>query len=396
MSSILIAPDKFKGCLSADKVADALAEGVSSRLPDARVHRLPLADGGEGSAAAARAAGFAIKHITVTGPDGRTRTAPLASRGGTVLIEAAAICGLATSPAGARIPLRATTLGVGEAIRIALIDRPDTIVLAVGGVATTDGGAGMLQALGARLTRADGTAVKPGGGGLAELTAADLTAAIQILSGIDLVLAVDVDNPLLGPHGTAAVYGPQKGAGAAEVAHLERSLGQFIHVLEHAGVSGARRAADTAGAGAAGGLGFAGLSLGARLRSGADHFLALLGAEGLLARSDLAITGEGSLDQQTLSGKLPVAFARHARRLAVPVHAVAGRCTLTAQQAGRHFRSVQALTDLTDLDPAHDGELSARLLRRCGQTIADRYRSESVAHDEAYTIIRKLTIESDS
>jgi glycerate 2-kinase len=182
-----------------------------------------------------------------------------------------------------------------------------------------------------------------------------------------------VDSPLLGTTGTAAVYGPQKGATASEVRELDGALAGFVRRLEAAGVTEAAGLAEVRGAGAAGGLGYAGMLLGGRVCSGADYFLTLLGADDLLAGSDFVVTGEGSLDEQSLSGKLPVALARRARRLGVAVHAVAGRCTLPADRTAAHFRSVQALTDLTDQDCARDSALSARLLAQCGRTIADRW-----------------------
>ncbi|MEU4484847.1 glycerate kinase [Streptomyces purpurascens] len=370
MASVLIAPDKFKGSLSADEVALALERGLLEAAPDTRVDRLPLADGGEGSVAAACAGRFDLRGITVSGPTGQPVTAGVAVHGRTVLVEAAAVCGLGVLPGGRKAPLTATSHGVGEAIRYALDGDADTIVLALGGVATTDGGAGLLRSLGAVLTRADGTSIGPGGRGLADLHTVDITEARAALKDVDLVLATDVDNPLLGPTGAAAVYGPQKGANAAEVRELDGALAGFVHRVA-AGVPDAARLAETHGAGAAGGLGYAGMLLGGRVCSGADYFLTLLGADELLAASDFVVTGEGSLDEQSLSGKLPVALARRARRYGTEVHAVAGRCTLPAERTAAHFRSVQALTDLTDQDCAHDSDLSARLLERCGRALAE-------------------------
>ncbi|WP_086785863.1 glycerate kinase [Streptomyces caniscabiei] len=373
MVSVLVAPDKFKGSLSADEVARALERGLLEAAPRARVTRLPLADGGEGSVAAACAGRFSPEKVTVTGPTGRPVTAELAVHGRTFLIEAAAVCGLGVLPGGHKAPLTATSWGIGQAVQHALAGGADTIVLALGGVATTDGGAGLLQSLGARLAREDGTPIGPGGAGLADLRTADITEARAALAGVDLVLATDVDNPLLGTTGTAAVYGPQKGATAAEVRELDDALTGFVRRLEAGGVADAARHADAPGAGAAGGLGYAGMLLGGRTCSGADYFLTLLGADDLLAASDFVVTGEGSLDEQSLSGKLPVALARRARRLGVAVHAVAGRCTLPEDRTAAHFRSVRALTDLTDQDCARDSELSARLLARCGRGLADRW-----------------------
>ncbi|WP_327727082.1 glycerate kinase [Streptomyces sp. NBC_00487] len=373
MVSVLVAPDKFKGSLSADEVARALEQGLSEGAPHARVRRLASADGGEGSVAAACAGRFRPEKVTVTGPTGRPVTAPVAVHGRTVLIEAAAVCGLGVLPDGRKAPLTATSRGIGQAVRYALAGEADTIALALGGVATTDGGAGLLQSLGAVLAREDGTAIGPGGSGLADLHTVDLADARAALAGVGLVLATDVDNPLLGPTGTAAVYGPQKGVTADDVRELDGALAGFVRRLEAAGVAEATRHADAPGAGAAGGLGYAGMLLGGRVCSGADYFLTLLGADDLLAGSAFVVTGEGSLDEQSLSGKLPVALARRARRLGVAVHAVAGRCTLPADRTAAHFRSVQALTDLTDQDCAQDSALSARLLAQCGRTLADRW-----------------------
>ncbi|WP_406212406.1 glycerate kinase [Streptomyces canus] len=373
MVSVLIAPDKFKGSLSADEAARALERGLLDAAPRARVDRLALADGGEGSVAAACAGRFTPEKITVTGPTGRPVTAEVAVHGRTVLIEAAAVCGLGMLPGGRKAPLTATSRGVGQALQYALEGGADTIVLALGGVATTDGGAGLLQSLGATPAEEDGTPIGPGGAGLAALRTVDLTEARAALAGVDLVLATDVDNPLLGTTGTAAVYGPQKGATASEVRELDDALAGFVRRLVAAGVAEAAGLAEVPGAGAAGGLGYAGMLLGGQVRSGADYFLTLLGADELLARSDFVVTGEGSLDEQSLSGKLPVALARRARRQGTPVHAVAGRCTIPADSTAAYFRSVQALTDLTDQDCANDSILSAHLLALCGRTLADRW-----------------------
>ncbi|MET7695029.1 glycerate kinase [Streptomyces sp. NPDC005483] len=373
MVSVLIAPDKFKGSLSADEAARALERGLLEAAPQARVDRLALADGGEGSVAAACAGRFSPEEITVTGPTGRPVTAEVAVHGRTVLIEAAAICGLGVLPGGRKAPLSATSRGVGQALQHALAGGADTIVLALGGVATTDGGAGLLQSLGATLTGEDGTPIGPGGAGLAALRTVQLADVRAALAGVDLVLATDVDNPLLGPTGTAAVYGPQKGATVSEVRELDDALAGFVRRLEAAGVAEAAGLADVPGAGAAGGLGYAGLLLGGRVRSGADYFLTLLGADELLAGSAFVVTGEGSLDEQSLSGKLPVALARRARRHGKDVHAVAGRCTLPANRTAAYFRSVQALTELTDQDCANDRALSAHLLAQCGRLLAGRW-----------------------
>ncbi|MER6981146.1 glycerate kinase, partial [Streptomyces carpinensis] len=330
MVSVLIAPDKFKGSLTSDEVARALERGLRIAAPQTRISRLALADGGEGSVAAACAGRFRRKEITVTGPTGQPVKTDVAVHGRTVLIEAAAVCGLGVLPGGRKAPLTATSRGIGQAIRYALAHDADTIVLALGGVATTDGGAGLLQSLGAVLAHEDAMPIGPGGKGLADLHTVDLTDARTALAGVDLILATDVDNPLLGPAGTAAVYGPQKGASADDVRQLDDGLRGLVRRLEATGFTEAVPLAGAAGAGSAGGVGYAGMLLGGRVCPGADYFLTLLGADELLAASDLVVTGEGSLDEQSLSGKLPVALARRASRHGTAVHAVAGRCTLAA------------------------------------------------------------------
>jgi glycerate kinase len=215
MVSVLIAPDKFKGSLSADDVGLALERGLLDGAPHARVRRLALADGGEGSVAAACSGRFSPETITVTGPTGQPLTARVAVDGRTVIIEAAAVCGLGVLPGGHKAPLTATSSGLGQAVQYALAGEADTIVLALGGVATTDGGAGLLQSLGAVLAREDGTPVGPGGRELAGLHTVDLTEARAALAGVDLLLATDVDNPLLGPTGTA----PRRGRPRATYAN---------------------------------------------------------------------------------------------------------------------------------------------------------------------------------
>lgn len=281
-----------------------------------------MADGGDGTVAAAVAAGFERREVRVAGPLTEQVTAAFALRDGTAVVEMAEASGLQRLPAGVLAPLTASTYGSGELLLAALDAGARTIVFGVGGSATTDGGAGMLSALGARLLDERGEPVAPGGGALAALARADLSGLDPRLASVDLVLASDVDNPLTGPTGAAAVYGPQKGASPDEVAALDSALTHF------AKVAGAEHAAAP-GAGAAGGLGYGALLLGARFRPGIEVMLDVLGFAAALERASLVITGEGSLDEQTLHGKAPAGVAAAARAAGREVVAVCGRLALS-------------------------------------------------------------------
>ncbi|GAA3232740.1 glycerate kinase [Pseudonocardia petroleophila] len=323
MGHILVAPDKFKGSATAAEAARHLAAGVR----DAGRHavELPVADGGEGTLDAAVAAGFRPVPATVSGPTGAPVRTGVAIRHGTAVVELAAASGLAHLTDGPA-PLRATSRGTGELVAAALDAGATTVVLGVGGSACTDGGAGMLSALGARLLDADGAALPDGGAALAHLHRVDLSGLDRRLAATRFVLASDVDNPLLGPTGAAAVYGPQKGADAGAVAVLEAALARWAALL------GADAAAP--GAGAAGGVGFAALAvLGARPRPGIDVVLDLVGFREQLTGAELVITGEGALDEQTLRGKAPVGVAAAARSAGVAVAVVCGRSAITPGRA---------------------------------------------------------------
>lgn len=364
---ILLAPDKFKGSLSAAEVAQALeagllagGEGISCRL-------LPLADGGDGSVQAALAAGFRPLEVEVAGPTGGPASATVAFDGHAAVVEVATTSGLQMLPAGGLAPLSSSSAGFGQAIRAALAQGPRQLVLALGGSASTDGGAGMLHALGARFLDATGRAFAPTGGTLALIDRIELD-GLPELAGVDIVAANDVRNPLLGPDGAAAVYGPQKGAGPEDVQVLEAGLANLVRRLEEAG-SAAAECAEAPGAGSAGGLGFAAMLLGARMVSGADFFLDLLGFERAAAGCDLVITGEGKLDYQTLSGKLPLVVAR--RSAPRPVVAVVGHNALTQDALPEHgIGRIHALSAMTERDCAADPELSRRLLAGLGRDIA--------------------------
>lgn len=348
---VLVAADKFKGSLTAVEVAERVTAGLRRIVPDLAVEALPVADGGDGTVAAAVAAGFERREVRVAGPLGDQVTAAFALRGDTAVVEMAEASGLQLLPADGLAPLTASTHGSGELLRAALDAGARTIVFGVGGSATTDGGAGMLAALGARFVGGDGEPVAPGGGGLADLASADLSGLDPRLAAVELVLASDVDNPLTGPKGAPAVYGPQKGASPEDVAALDAALAHFVKVLEETATAGARAAeyAASPGAGAAGGIGFGAMLLGARFRPGIEVMLDVLGFAPALERADLVITGEGSLDEQTLHGKAPAGVAAAARAAGKEVVAVCGRLALPAEALGR--AGIRRAYPLTDVEP---------------------------------------------
>lgn len=349
---VLLAPDKFKGSLRASEVAAAVAAGLSAVAPQVSVRCVPVADGGDGTLDAAIAAGFRHVPVRVTGPTGEPVDSGFAARDEVAVVELADACGLARLPGGRLAPLTASSLGFGQVVAAALDGGCRRIVLGVGGSASTDGGAGMLTALGARLLDAAGRELPLGGGALQHLDCVDLSGLHPAIGGTEFVLAGDVDNPLLGTSGAAAVYGPQKGATGHEVQQLDAALRHWSNALCAATGSGAgphgHPAADLPGAGAAGGVGFAALSaLHAQARSGIELLLELTGFYAHLGEAQLVITGEGSLDAQTLHGKAPAGVAAAARRAGLPVIAVAGRSVLTtAELATAGFSRTYTLLDI--------------------------------------------------
>ncbi|MEV7504054.1 glycerate kinase [Streptomyces sp. NPDC093018] len=346
---VLIAADKFKGSLTAVQVAERVTAGLRRVLPDLAVEALPVADGGDGTVAAAAAAGFERREVRVAGPLGETVTAAFALRDGTAVVEMAEASGLHRLPAGVFAPLTASTYGSGELLRAALDAGARTIVFGVGGSATTDGGAGMLAALGARFVGEDGEPVPPGGGGLAGLARADLSGLDPRLASVSLVLASDVDNPLTGPKGAPAVYGPQKGASPEDVRALDAALGHYVAVLEASVGARAVEYAAAPGAGAAGGIGYGALLLGARFRPGIEIMLDVLGFAPALSRASLVITGEGSLDEQTLHGKAPAGVAAAARAAGKEVVAVCGRLAL--EDRALRSAGISRAYPLTSVEP---------------------------------------------
>ncbi|ASN52954.1 glycerate kinase [Sinomonas sp. R1AF57] len=370
---IVLAPDKFKGSLTGAQVAEALAEGIREVLPDAELVLVPVADGGEGTVSAALGAGFSPRRAAVAGPTGQTLTAEFAVSAGpegrrTAVIEMAAASGLDVLPDGFRDARGATSLGTGQLIRAALDAGCREIVLGVGGSACTDGGAGMLAGLGARFTDDAGRDLPLGGAALARIAEADLSGLDARLDHARLILAADVDNPLLGAEGAAAVFGPQKGASPSDVEELDAALARFAAVLGQAMGPVAAAAKDLPGAGAAGGVGYAALALGAMRRRGIDVVVEFTGLREKLAGADLVVTGEGSLDAQSLSGKAPIGVAKEAAAQGIPVVAVCGRSQL-ADATAAGFRSVHALTGL-EPDVETCIREASTLLRRIGIDLA--------------------------
>ncbi|WP_018760862.1 glycerate kinase [Arthrobacter sp. 135MFCol5.1] len=353
---IVIAPDKFKGSLSAPEVCRFLEKGLQRGTGgNLDVVRIPVADGGEGTLDAAVGSGFTRRTATVTGPTGQPVEADFAVRGHEAVIEMATASGLALVPRtskGARpdaaAATTATSLGTGQLIRAALDAGCRRIVLGVGGSANTDGGAGLLQGLGARLLDSRNNELPPGGAALANLHSIDFTHFEPRLADTRFVLASDVDNPLLGAQGAAAVFGPQKGATPQDVGMLDAALARFVEVLAREIGFRAVKAAEAPGAGAAGGVGYAAIAvLAATRRPGIDVVLEFTELADRLAGADLVITGEGSLDEQSLLGKTPMGVARAAAAQGVPVVAVCGRTTLDHGQASAAgFDDVYALTAL--------------------------------------------------
>ena len=367
---ILVAPDKFKGSATASEVAEALRRGMLRERPELEVRTAPVADGGEGTLEAAVAAGFERVEVTASGPTGVPVTTAFARKGDTAVVEMADVSGLARLPEGRLVPLHATSRGTGEVMAQAIASGCRRLVVGIGGSACTDGGAGMVEALGARLYGDDGHVLPPGGAGLVGLAELDLSRMLD-LRGVEIVVACDVDNPLTGPRGAAAVYGPQKGANAGDVDALDSALAHWADVVADGTGQDLR---DRPGAGAAGGVGFAALALlGAQLRPGIDLVLELVAFDDQLADVDWVVVGEGSLDEQTLHGKAPVGVAARAVQAGARVLAVCGRRAVDDES----LRSVgiEEAHSLSELEPDPEVCMSeaTRLLEQLGERLAPRF-----------------------
>ena len=365
---VVIASDKFKGSLTATEVAQALAAGMLDVLPRLQTVLLPVADGGDGTVAAALSAGYNKIIVDAVGPTGEPMRAPYALDGDRAVVELAAVVGLSMLPGGQLDPLGSSTYGLGLVIADAIRRGATTVVLGLGGSASTDGGAGMVQALGARLLDADSHDVQPGGGALVNLAQLDLGSLRGTLGAVKIIVASDVDNPLLGPNGAAAVFGPQKGARPQDVQTLERGLRHWSELVSQAT---GRNDTERPGAGAAGGAGYAALAvLDAEIRPGIELILDLIDFDAKVVGADLVVTGEGSLDEQSLAGKAPIGVARAAAKAGVPVIAVAGRLQLSQQRLQE--AGISAAYPLSDLepDPARSIANASSLLRQLGGHIA--------------------------
>lgn len=340
---VLLAIDSFKGSVSSSQAESAVAGGVRRVWPDAQVSALPLADGGEGTLDAVAACGGEIVTCEVAGPLGKRVAARMLVDGEreSAVIEMAEAAGIGYSPCTESAALAATTYGVGELMLRAVRTGAKTLYIGLGGSATNDGGAGMLQALGARLVDECGCNIAPGLAGLEQVASVDLAPALQALDGARIVVLSDVENPLVGRRGALAVFGGQKGLPTDDVEALGRydvwmvGYGRLLDTaIAEARAQGLLRVPEGArtfgsvlgvpGAGAAGGLGAALLALGAELRSGVETVLDLIGFDEHVRDVDLVITGEGNMDEQSAAGKAPVGVARRAKRYGKPVVAVVG------------------------------------------------------------------------
>ncbi len=347
MEKILLVPDSFKGTLSSRQVCQVMAGQLRRFFPQAQVKSIPVADGGEGSVEAfLAAAGGERRTRTVTGPFGEPVEAfyGILGDGRTAVIEMAACAGLPLAE-GRLNPERATTYGVGELLLAAKEAGCTKAILGLGGSCTNDGGAGAAAALGAKFTRADGTAFVPTGGTLGEIAALDVSPVAQALQGMELTAMCDIDNPLYGDAGAAAVFAPQKGADAAMVARLDAGL---RHLGQVAARCLGRDFSHLPGAGAAGGLGFGMAAFcGAQLRMGIDAVLDAVGFDSLLPGTDMVFTGEGKIDSQSARGKVVSGVAVRCRKAEVPVVAVVG-------QIGQGFEEMyqQGLTAVFSINRA--------------------------------------------
>jgi glycerate kinase len=344
---VVIAPDKFKGSLTARQAAEAMSVGVRRADPRLRTVECPVADGGDGTLETVIAAGFERVPVYAAGPTGQSLLTAYARKGDTAVVEMAEICGLQRLPGALPAPMTASSYGLGAVVAQALDHGCRDVVIGVGGSASTDGGAGFLAALGAIAYDDRGSRLSQGGQAIGRCTQLDLTGLRPDLDGVSLTIAADVDNPLYGPLGAAAVYAPQKGADPDQVTQLDHALRVWADAVGRASHTDARH---LPGAGAAGGVGFAALSvLGARMRPGIDLILDLIGLDEHLSGALAAITGEGSLDHQSLRGKAAVGVSRRAVAYGVQTYAVAGVSTLSP--AAARAAGLMGVHTLSEVEP---------------------------------------------
>jgi glycerate kinase len=364
---VLVAPQEFKGSLSAAEAARAMAEGLRRALPGVELDLVPMADGGPGTVDALVAAGGGRRlTATVADPLGRPVEAAwgFLEEGPTAVIEMAAASGLVLLRSQERDARRTSTYGTGQLIAAALEAGCRRLVIGLGGSATNDGGAGMAQALGARLSDGEGHDLPPGGAALARLARIDVSGLDGRLRDCQAMGATDVTNLLCGPHGASAVYGPQKGALPADVEELDAALAHYAAVIER---DLGKRVAEVPGAGAAGGIG-AGLIafLDAELRPGAPLVAEVVGLEKRIAAADLVLTGEGRLDAQTAYGKTVATVARLAQGQGRPVLALAGR----VDDAREACSTLGLEAALSIVPPAMSGLPEAEVMARASELLS--------------------------
>lgn len=368
MRRIVAAFDSFKGSLTSLEAGEAFGRGVRDVMPDAEVRVLAIADGGEGMAeAVAASVGGEWLSAMVSDPLGRRREAGyvVVNNGCTAVVAMSAASGLTRLEESERDPLRATTYGTGELILDAIRRGCREVVVGLGGSATNDGGAGMLRALGYRFYDARGEELTASIDILERVAVMSTAGRSPLLDGVRITAAVDVDSPLYGPLGAAHLFARQKGADDALVERLDRALRHFAEVVDACG-------ADVAGAGAAGGVGYALRSvLGAELRSGIDIVLGLVGFDTVACDAMLVATGEGSLDSQTLRGKAPYGVLRASRRMGVRCIAVGGRVSDEEQLLDGGFAAIYEATPRTmPLSEAMRKSTSIENLRAVGRRVA--------------------------
>ena len=370
---IVIAPDSFKESLTALQVADAIEAGMRDVWPDASYVKVPMADGGEGTVQALTdATGGRRVDVRVTGPLGQTVDAFYGVSGDFAVIEMAAASGLEGVPPDLRDPRTATSRGTGELIRAALDAGARRFILGVGGSATNDGGAGMLQALGVRLLDADGRDIGPGGAELARLDRIDVAGLDPRVREAEFRIACDVDNPLVGPRGASAVFGPQKGATPAMVAQLDAALAHYAEVIRRQ--DGTMRDEDIAqlpGAGAGGGIAAAMVVfLKGQLKPGVEIVAEAVGLDAAVRDADLVVTGEGRIDGQTVHGKTPMGVAHVARRHGKPVVAIGGSLAVDADAVHAHGIEVVVAAVARPCSVAEALAAGADNLRRAARNLA--------------------------
>ena len=334
---IVIAPDSFKGSASSSEIGRWIASGIHSVIPNCETVTIAIGDGGEGSLDSVLQSGFTAIECEVLGPVDNPVRAKFGLRDKTALIEMAQASGLAQLPEGRKSALSASSYGTGQLMKAALDNHATEIILAIGGSATTDAGAGALQALGARLRDASGNEIARGGAALSNCAEIDISNLDPRLAGVNFIVASDVTNSLLGDNGAARVFAPQKGATPEDVETLEKSLAHFASLI-------GADFADLPGAGAAGGFGYMAMALlNAQQRSGIDLILDLVNFDAQCAGADYIVTGEGRFDSQSLQGKAPWGILQRAQSRSIPTYLICGDAD--THQSG-DFAAVLTLTSL--------------------------------------------------